>query len=172
MTGAVDLDYEKLLRGVYELESLPKNLTPESPVPDYAYNILNRLGLLYRPVVDEHYLRNGGKRPEWPGGKKFAVCLTHDVDEVSLYSFRESLRYKEPKRAKIRRLLRVLSEPNDPLHCYERWLEIERQANVHSTFFFWPGISAVTKRHTSDCVYELSDSVVFYNKRCAVTEMM
>ena len=54
--------------------------------------MLNPLGLLYRPVVDEDYLARGGAKPDWPDGKPFAVCLTHDVDLVSLHSLRQSSR--------------------------------------------------------------------------------
>ncbi len=61
---------------------------------------------------------------------------------------------------------------NDPIHCYERWLEVEKKVGAKSTFFFWPGLSAVTKRHHTDCMYELYDSVVFDNQRCTVTEMI
>ena len=68
---------------------------PKRIVPDFAFNVLNPLSLLYRPVADEAYLANGGKKPTWPDGKPFAVCLTHDVDAVSLYSLNQSLRSRK-----------------------------------------------------------------------------
>jgi hypothetical protein len=74
---------------------LPADFSPDRIVPDFAFNALNPLGLLYRPVVDENYLANGGQKPVWPDGKSFAVCLTHDVDAVSLYSLRQSLRSRK-----------------------------------------------------------------------------
>ncbi|MCK5062250.1 hypothetical protein KAR28_06930, partial [Candidatus Parcubacteria bacterium] len=83
---------QKLLQGRNEAERLPKDFSHERIVPDFAFNVLNPLGLLYRPVVDEQYLKDGGQKPTWPDGKQFAVCLTHDVDAVSLYSLRQSLR--------------------------------------------------------------------------------
>lgn len=70
---------------------MPADFSPERIVPDFAFNVLNPLGLLYRPVVDEDYLARGGAKPVWPDGKPFAVCLTHDVDLVSLYSLRQSV---------------------------------------------------------------------------------
>jgi len=178
---------QKLLQGHYEAERLPSDFSPERIVPDFAFNILNLLGLLYRPVVDEDYLQNGGKKPSWPDGKPFAVCLTHDVDAVSLYSFKQSLRSRKGQLLnggafqKVRYLVGVCiglmragihMHQKDPFHCYERWLKVEKQCGAHSTFFFWPGLSAVTKRHHTDCAYELYDTLVFDNQKCTVAEMI
>jgi peptidoglycan/xylan/chitin deacetylase (PgdA/CDA1 family) len=182
------LDYKKLLRGQYEAERLPKNSATMSGTPDFAYNVLNPMGLLYRPVMNEDFLENGGQRPCWPDEKPFAVCLTHDVDAVSSYSLRQSSR---ERRARLYRshslfpktriflgfkidIMRGLkrSWEKDPLHRYERWLEAEKEVGAHSTFFFWPGWSSVTKRHYSDCVYELFDKVVFDGQKCTVAEMI
>jgi len=86
------IDIMGLLHGRYEAERLPKDFSPERIVPDFAFNVLNPLGLLYRPVADEAYLENGGEKPRWPEGKPFAVCLTHDVDLVYLYSLKAAFR--------------------------------------------------------------------------------
>ena len=183
-----ELDYEKLLKGDYENERLPRDFSSERTVPGFAFNILNPLGLLYRPVIDDYYLKNGGEKPIWPGKKPFAVCLTHDVDMVSIFSLKQSSRALSTQLSmadsvlyKMKGLLgfgidmmqAVRNSPNkDPLHCYERWLEVEKEIGARSTFFFWPGLSAVTKRHHTDCTYELSDSVVFDNQKCTVAEMI
>ena len=66
----------------------------------------------------------------------------------------------------------IRAKQKDLLHCYERWLKAEKQCDARSTFFFWPGLSAVTKRHHTDCTYELYDSVVFDNQKCTVAEMI
>lgn len=181
------INHQKLLQGRYEAERLPTDFSPDRIVPDFAFNVLNPLGLLYRPVVDEDYLENAGQKPTWPDGKHFAVCLTHDVDTVSLYSLKQSLRLRKTQLLndgafqKIRSLVGVgidlalsgiHSGQKDPLYCYERWLKAEKQCGAHSTFFFWPGLSAVTKRHHTDCAYELYDSVVFDNQKCTVSEMI
>ena len=182
------INHQKLLHGSYEAERLPSDFSPDRIVPDFAFNVLNPPGLLYRPVVDENYLQNGGQKPTWPDGKSFAVCLTHDVDEVSLYSLKQSLRARKEQLLngggafqKVRSLaglgidlarLRICAKQKDPLHCYERWLKAEKQCNAHSTFFFWPGLSAVIKRHHTDCTYELYDTVVFDNQKCTVAEMI
>jgi len=54
------LDWSRLIRGAYEAERLPLDFTPEHAVPDFAYNVLNQSGLLYRPIVDEHHVAGGG----------------------------------------------------------------------------------------------------------------
>lgn len=186
--NAADLDYRRLLHGRYEEERLPKDFSPERIVPDFAFNILNPLGLLYRPVVDEKYLAGGGTKPVWPEGKPFAVCLTHDVDLVTLYSQRQAwragsqaLRHAESLMQKTKVALAIGSNyaamtlhtgATDPLHCYERWLEAETDIGGRSTFFFWPGWSSMSRHHASDCTYELTDSVVFDRQKCSVAEMI
>lgn len=184
----ININYSYLLKGLYEAERLPKDFSEETVVPGYAFNILNPLGLLYRPVVDEHYLEDGGKKPTWPDGKPFAVCLTHDVDEVSLFTLKQSFRAKTMQLSRTRSAYEkfiislsfittsvrayVRHKQRDPLHCYEKWLGVEKEIGARSTFFFWPGLSSVSRRHISDCLYELHDSVVFDNQKCSIAEMI
>jgi peptidoglycan/xylan/chitin deacetylase (PgdA/CDA1 family) len=152
-------------------------------VPDYAFNILNLEGLLYRPVVDEDRIKSGDGKPAWPEGKPFAVCLTHDVDHVSTRSVKQVVRRKRMQSAfskgprhwcdssmdVVSAGLRSLQR--DPIHCYEKWLDLEKTYG-HSTFFFSPGLDAITRRHANDLPYELSDKVVFRGERCTVAEMI
>jgi len=184
----LSINYEKLLQGQYEAESLPPNFATKHAVPDFAYNVLNPLGLIYRPVVDEHFLKNGGKKPIWPGNKPFAVCLTHDVDFVSLHSLKNFTRSRLSELTnsdkiflKVKSLMglgldlgRMVKNfgITDPLFCYERWLEKEREIEGHSTFFFWPGLKSITKPHHTDCLYELHDRIIFDNQGCTVAEMI
>lgn len=183
-----ELDYKYLLQGHYEAERLPKDFSPEWIVPDFAFNVLNPLGLLYRPVVDEDYLAGGGAKPVWPEGKPFAVCLTHDVDLVSAHSFRQKARRRVEyfrNGSSIIQKTRSLAgffwdaaleikhgKKRDALHCYERWLAAEAAVGARSTFFFWPGWSSIGRHHVSDCTYELSDRIVFDGQWCTVAEMI
>jgi peptidoglycan/xylan/chitin deacetylase (PgdA/CDA1 family) len=182
------IDYQKLRNGYYEAERLPKDFSPERIVPDFAFNVLNPLGLLYRPVVDEAYLTEGGAMAVWSEGKPFAVCLTHDVDLISSHSFQQSVRKRAENirnglsmvtkaRSLVGLVLDIVREikhakTQDPLHCYERWLEVEAAVGARSTFFFWPGWGSVSKHHPSDCTYELTDRVAFDGQKCTVTEMI
>ena len=93
------IDYQKLIRGHYEASRLPSDFSPERIVPDFAFNVLNPLSLIYRPVVDEHFLETGGKKTIWPNAKTFAVCLTHDVDAVSRYSSKQIIGSQLAKQA-------------------------------------------------------------------------
>ena len=182
------LDFKKLLNGLYEAERIPSDFSDDSVVPDFSFNILNTMGLLYTPVVDEHYLSHNHKKPAWPDDKSFAVCLTHDVDEVSMFSYRQILRgiQRPPRNPRQRypnirkafgfglNTIRIMKNAfsKDPLHCYERWLEIEEAYNAKSTFFIWPGWKNVTKHHYSDSTYELDDRIIFDGQNCSVTEMI
>ncbi len=182
------IDHKKLIQGIYEAEQIPVDCSKRSSAPDFGFNILNRASMLYRPVIDEKYLQRGGTKPIWPGGKKFAVCLTHDVDSVSQFSTLQSLRSLKTIRlghnrtsSRIFRLLgvvlglfnnlRTLSKA-DPLHCYEKWLAVENATEMRSTFFFWPGWKHVSIHHPSDCRYELTDHIVFDGQKCSVSEMI
>jgi len=182
------INLKNLLQGNYEAERLPKDFSPERIVPDFAFNIFNPLGLLYRPVMDENFLAKGGSRPVWPEGKPFAVCLTHDADNVSHYSLQQSARMYARDFTASRSLLRKARgliglgwnvaqamrrvSTRDPLHCFERWLEAEAAVGARSTFFFWPGWKAVDKHHSSDCLYNMDDKVAFDGQRCTVSEMI
>ena len=182
------INYQKLLQGCYEADRIPKKFSHKRIVPDFAFNVLNRFGKLYTPVVDEHFLDNGGKKPVWLDGKPFAVCLTHDVDNVSLFSVNKILRKRRLALSntgdvaqKIKTFIVMTMDlaklthnvkQKDPLHCYERWLEVEREVDAYSTFFFWPGWENIKKRHRTDCSYKLSDHVFFDAQKCSVAEMI
>jgi hypothetical protein len=151
-------------------------------VPDFSFNVLNRKGLLYRAVADEHRLASGGVRPTWPNGKRFAVCLTHDIDEVADEEFWRR-RWAEMKRnPSLRTRLNNLLElgcdwfrykgGREPFHFLEWWLNVEAQIDAHATLFFWPGIGSVMKRHKTDCQYDLMDRVTFDGQKSCVAELI
>lgn len=84
----------------------------------------------------------------WPGGKKFAVCLTHDVDKVyfkTFYGFTFGMiqiiknlflfNFKSAKKA-YKKCKRIAFAKNDPYWNFKKWVELERQFGYHSTFFF------------------------------------
>ena len=184
----MNIDYNKLLKGKYELARLPKNFSAYSIVPDFGYNVLNILSPLYQPIVDEYYIENGGFKPIWPEHKPFAVCLTHDVDHVSLNSLIQDLRFRKQQLSEKITIINLLKSiagfgaelalqnrkyfTKDPIHCYEKWLEAEEKIKAKSTFFISPGWSNITIHHESDCLYELSDKIIYDKQKCSVLEMI
>jgi peptidoglycan/xylan/chitin deacetylase (PgdA/CDA1 family) len=69
---------------------------------------------------------------EWPEGKKFAVCLSHDVDRVrKTYQFLTHFIVER----RFYHLISILQKPN-PYWQFERIMELEKKYDVRSTFFF------------------------------------
>jgi hypothetical protein len=79
------IDVRKLRLGYYEAENPPDAFLENRGVPDFGFNVVNRRNPLYRPIADEKLSENDTK-PQWPDGRGFAVCLTNDVDHVSIRS--------------------------------------------------------------------------------------
>ena len=78
-------------------------------------------------------------KPFWPDGKKFAVCLTHDVDRVKKTFQYVTHTIRNLKRGKIGLELAQLSflmRRENPYWNFDRIMEIERKLGVKSTFFF------------------------------------
>jgi len=172
-------NYFDLLRGEYEPDAQNQS------VPDYAFNPLNRAGELYTPVIDLEWV-NQNEPPQWPGKKKFAVCLTHDVDAVSETdpaqnmrsivkllkthsdrSITESLRWLLiHKMLALKGMLR-----GNEAHCqFEKWMEAENNVGARSTFFFAP--EHVSSPHVTDIMYKYDQSLDFRGNRVSVQELM
>ncbi|MFC6716692.1 polysaccharide deacetylase family protein [Natrialbaceae archaeon GCM10025810] len=193
-----NIEINRLITGKYEAELTDALNLRHEVVPDYGYNILNRRGLLYTPIVDTHFSYKFNERPKWPGGNEFAVCLTHDVDHVSALSVRPGFR-KAMTRAKARyhadetyrshvdepgiigaakgvadaflsAATSITSWNADPYHQFDRWLEIEAQYDATSTFFFLP--NEWGRSHISDHGYRHSDTVRFDGIAMTIAGMM
>ena len=119
------------------LNSITKKELASKPVVDFLENILfNAIHTAFNkrniPLVQKSY---------WPEGKKFAVCLTHDVDEIKkTYQW-------------ISRPLRFLGSGNfpglkgqiesflqkikgfEPYYTYDDIIRIEHDLGVKSTYF-------------------------------------
>ena len=158
------------------------------------YSILYEHGVLQRPMINYYllHLKNEliatvqRKRipltqyPCWPGEKQFAICLTHDVDQVGYNSLTLGLRNAQralgekailqPARSVLggaRDSLRYRG-PNSPCN-FEQWLKVEDEVNARSSFYFIPFFK---ERHKWDSAYSFNDRVVFNGKRAMVSEMM
>ncbi|MEL7649879.1 MAG: polysaccharide deacetylase family protein [Sedimentibacter sp.] len=117
-------------------------------------------GFLHRPVVNEHAdllwsfierFNLGYKKKKWWGDKKFAACLTHDVDDVLKYNtigvlLRSSaglfIKHKKPIAA-----IKILAGRSggyrrDPYYTFDYIIDLEKSYNFKSSFYFMTGGSS------------------------------
>ncbi|MBT8507875.1 hypothetical protein AZH53_05540 [Methanomicrobiaceae archaeon CYW5] len=94
---------------------------------------------IFDPTVSK-YLMDSGFRPEYPDGKKFAVCLTHDIDNVYRsipqrgFHLAKSL-YCRDKNGFIRSLKGTFNK-RKPLCNFEEIMDLEEQYGAKSSFYF------------------------------------
>ena len=81
-------------------------------------------------------------KPFWPDKKKFAVCLTHDVDRVhKTYQYLPSI-VRDIKRMNFSGILKQIKSmlfehgENNPYWNFNKIMELENKHVVKSTFFF------------------------------------
>jgi len=121
--------------------------------------------------------------PRWPDGKRFALCLTHDVDTVSGDVFRARWRSlpafrRAPFREKVivglstaRALARKCTpglRPPDPLLA--EWMDEEARHGFTSSFFFLA--QPLPEPDWEDSFYRYSDRVSYDGTRTPVREVM
>jgi len=89
---------------------------------------------VFEPIVSKYIIENGFDF-SWPNGKKFAVCLTHDVDNImKSWKYRlistarmiKSLRFRDS----IKRLLK-----KEKTEDFIDIMEVEEKYDAKSTFF-------------------------------------
>ncbi|MBI2966763.1 MAG: polysaccharide deacetylase family protein [Bacteroidetes bacterium] len=108
--------------------------------------------LLY-PVVSK-YLHKSGFQPTYPGNRKFAVCLTHDVDLLAKYdpnyryvphSFENKVRHTAKKILGIKEPVQL-----NPDWRLEKMISLDKKYNATATYFF-----LALKKNEKDFNYEL-----------------
>lgn len=202
-SGALD---EATLERVFR--ELSRTVEVETPARDlwgnwdFPYAESNRRGELYRAWIDRPLveLRERGARerrdavpaPLWPDGKRFALCLSHDVDYVTPRPaparvlglmrrdaglFRKARGDRAAASAAMRSVLvggaylarggwrRASPEPS-----YDAWLRLEDRHGFRSTFFYFP--ERVSHPHVYDCFYSYDDVVGWEGGRRRVREVM
>jgi peptidoglycan/xylan/chitin deacetylase (PgdA/CDA1 family) len=159
-----------------------------------TYSRQHALGVLDRPLVNlavaalaRRIATAAGRRartleplPRWKDGARFAACLTHDVDDVALYSGRQALRLllqaRAPQSYAFRAGLSGLGRAwthrgaEDPYSNFHRWLAEEEGRGRRSTFYFVP--PDPRPRHEYDPLYRLDDRIAFDGRRVTVAEVM
>ena len=98
----------------------------------------------HRDVMDpilSKYLIDHGLDPKYPDGKKFAVCLTHDIDVIkqtitncAFESVKSTIRgdYKNS----LQYTISGLDKKQHPYRDFERIMEIEDKYGAKSSFYF------------------------------------
>ena len=108
------------------------------PIADLLEDLLLELLLLLSRRANLPLVR----KPFWPPRYRFAVCLTHDVDEVrkSYQWLTWPLRHaRAGDFAYLKHQLLSLAEKlrgREPFWTFERIMEVERRLGVRSTFYF------------------------------------
>ncbi len=127
-------------RGIFSTTSLPKQrfaVRAEPIVENHTKVILRSL----------HQLNpNQSTIDKWPGGKKWALLLTHDTDAVSIsakpelaFNFVKGIT-RHPLRFKMvldgfRHMLKPLEK--NPLYGFSKWKEAENAKDIQSAFYLY-----------------------------------
>lgn len=141
-----------------------------------------------RPSLDQDLLTLGlGQRPNpparWPEGRRFALCLTHDVDFVSSKSqgrklvrrLRRTLLADGPRLVPLvaagGSLVRLATDVGrqDRIGDYAEWIRMESELGFRSTFYFFP--SRVSALHAYDCDYHFRDPAIFDGRRMRIADV-
>ncbi|MEP7264838.1 MAG: hypothetical protein ABI772_10085 [Bacteroidota bacterium] len=144
---------------------------------NYAVPYLDQL---ISKKIKQHQL---AKTAVWPGERKFAFCLTHDLDVISANDYRQlHRRYQkyfdsEPTLSgKFRHapyllytLLKSLLKPvhNDKLWQFEKWTDLERTFGFRSTYYIY---AADKNLHKFDCDYRFNDAIVYRGVKMKVSD--
>ena len=135
-------------RGVFTADALPverRRMAALPVVDDQAAFLLARLESV-RPGV------TASGRPKWPGGKRYAVAITHDTDAITIGSSRElatnltkfALRRDRRFGAMVRDGLRYVRDPTgNPLFGFPRWRAVEGARSLRSCFFLYAKVAGV-----------------------------
>ena len=162
---------------------------------DHSFSENFREGLLEVPEVDlwlvEQRRRLGAEatlEPLWPDGKRFAVCLTHDVDllarkatlrQVVRYArgglnrgspTRDPLRYARPPARAVRALRRGIASSPSIENTLELSAALESQYGATASYFFTVPATGAGSRY--DCTYALGDRCTFRGVRTKVSDVV
>jgi peptidoglycan/xylan/chitin deacetylase (PgdA/CDA1 family) len=97
---------------------------------------------IFEPEVSK-FLIESGLEVEYPEGKKFAVCLTHDIDVVYLYTSKLSIMYnaaKSLKHGQIKTALKIpfykINKNWNPWWNFNDIMALEEKYGAKSSFYF------------------------------------
>jgi hypothetical protein len=168
-------------RIVWKVEDLEAGGLERLPVPHLDQFIMKLRPRL--PVVP------APPRTAWPDNRPFAVCLSHDMDQVASFSLRASWRqlrrmrrngmglreqsrhgWKTARRAVDHWGQRRLGRQPDRYGNVGEWLKLEADCGFKSSLFFFA--ETVHPWHPYDCNYGFNDRVHFEGHTSTVGAMM
>jgi peptidoglycan/xylan/chitin deacetylase (PgdA/CDA1 family) len=99
---------------------------------------------IFVPEVSKFLIENGlNLEVEYPEGKNFAVCLTHDIDGFYLYTSKLGVVYNAVKSLKEHQIKTALKIPFykinknwNPLCNFKDIMELEEKYDAKSSFYF------------------------------------
>jgi len=177
---------ETLARRLLRLEELEQPHRDQWGNWEFGFCEAYRAGKLWEPEVDAWLVqqrREIGVGSPWPGGRPFAICLSHDVDLIAeavtpkqaLRSMRLSLldgsgtvRLARPVVRAARALRGGLSLAPDA-DALERCVALEREYGVTASYFFT--VYPDGDGHRYDCTYDFGDPCRFGGSRITVADV-
>ena len=94
---------------------------------------------IFEPSVSRHLIQSGYK-PEYPDGKKFAVCLTHDIDGVYRSFFSKGYHIARSVYSRnfseIKKNLRYLFNKKYSYYNFNVIMDLEERYGATSSFYF------------------------------------
>ncbi len=177
---AFPLDYVGL---VFRLLTLMDELNVPDAQRDALGNLpldlrIPRLQFCDRPMVDEavqsfkqeliarHLLQEEDLLPRWPGGKRYAVVITHDTDGPCLLEPKELAkagakgimrRDGMEARAFVEGVHRLLTRGSDPYFNFSQWAAFEQSLGTRSAFYIYMKGKQVPD-HVHNPLYRVSTS--------------
>jgi len=135
--------------GIFLTQALPtaRALVKAEPLVEHHTAALARHFKVLSPELPN-------PRPLWPGGRRYAVVITHDTDAVSLDAPMEIL-FNTAKAVVHHDTIRArmawdgLTKKCDPLSGLRTWIEIEGAASLRGAFFLFA--RGVVSPHLHDC---------------------
>lgn len=95
---------------------------------------------VFQPNVSR-FLIDSGHKPEYPDGKKFAVCLTHDIDIVyQIFTWRKGFHLAKSLyrsgRKNFSKGIRGELDKRNPFCNFEEIMDLEEKYGAKSSFYF------------------------------------
>lgn len=138
LTGQEENSQPRDKHGLFQLagtrfyEERVMTRVPPSTVVSWLARALSNLG--FPPPVSR-----------WPGKRKAAACLSHDVDYPEICRFLEPIRQVIRRKARgARTALATLKRTATNWH-FSSWVDLENQLGVRSAFYFFGGQGSVAK---------------------------